>query len=71
MDAAHPRLGWVMESATRSQRPTAYPILVASSLDCLLRDEGNLWDSEKVVSPDRNQIAYAGKALAAGMECFW
>ncbi len=71
VDAVAPRLGWVMESDARGDRQTAYRILVASSADRLRRDEGDLWDSGKVASPEQNQVAYAGKLLAANAECFW
>ena len=71
VDATHPRLGWVLESGTRDDRQTAYRIIVASSMQRLQRDEGDLWDSGKVVSSEQNQIAYAGKPFTANMECFW
>ena len=71
VDAAQPRLGWLIESDARAQQQSAYRILVASSLERLQRDEGDLWDSGKVVSPEQNQIAYSGKPLAANQECFW
>lgn len=71
VDAAQPRLGWLIESNVRAQQQSAYRILVASSLERLQRDEGDLWDSGKVTSPEQNQIAYSGKPLAANQECFW
>ena len=71
VDATSPRLGWVLESGTRGDCQTAYRILVASSMERLQRDDGDLWDSGKVVSPEQNQIAYGGKPLAANQECFW
>ena len=71
VDAAQPRLGWLIESDARAQQQSAYRILVASSLERLQRDEGDLWDSGKVVSSEQNQIAYSGKPFAANMECFW
>lgn len=71
VDAAAPRLSWVLESDARGERQTAYRILVASSPDRLQRDEGDLWDSGKVSSSEQNQIAYAGKPLAANAQCFW
>jgi hypothetical protein len=57
----------VLESHLRGQRQTAYRILVASSAERLQRDEGDLWDSEKVESPEQNQIAYAGKRSGGGL----
>lgn len=71
VDAIGPRLGWVLESGTRGDHQTAYRILVASSMARLERDEGDLWDSGKVVSPEQNQIAYSSKPLAANQEHFW
>ncbi len=71
VDTSAPRLSWVLESDARGDRQTACRILVASSADHLQRDQGDLWDSGKVVSSEQNQIAYAGKPLAANAECFW
>ncbi|MBN8456971.1 MAG: family 78 glycoside hydrolase catalytic domain [Verrucomicrobia bacterium] len=71
VDVPAPRLSWVLESDTRGALQTAYQILVASSADRLRRDECDLWDSGKVVSSEQNQIAYAGRPLAADTECFW
>ncbi|MFO1522944.1 MAG: hypothetical protein U1G05_13065 [Kiritimatiellia bacterium] len=43
-----------------------------ASSEALLREgRGDLWDSGKVGSSAQNQIAYAGKPLAANAECFW
>lgn len=71
VDTAAPRLSWVLKSDTRGERQTAYRILVASSADRLRHDEGDLWDSGKVASSEQNQIAYAGRPLAANAEYFW
>ena len=71
VDAAAPRLSWVLEAAARGERQTAYRILVACSAEKLQRDEGDLWDSGKVTSSEQNQIAYAGMPLAANTECSW
>ena len=50
LDVAAPRLEWRLESSVRDQRQTAYRVLVASSRAHLDADEGDLWDSGKVVS---------------------
>lgn len=68
---AQPRLSWVLESAARGERQTAYRILVASSAAQLKRNDADLWDSGRVASAEQNQITYAGKSLAANAECFW
>ena len=71
IEAAQPRLQWRVESAARGQKQTAYRILVASSAEVLARPEGDLWDSGKVPGDASTQIAYAGKPLASGRQCFW
>jgi len=71
IDAARPRLSWLVDSATRGQRQTAYRILVASSEAKLAGDGADLWDSGKVTSSEQNQIEYAGRPLASNQECFW
>lgn len=71
VDTAQPRLSWVLESSTRGERQAAYRILVASSAAQLKRNDGDLWDSAKVESSEQNQIAYAGRPLAANAQCFW
>ncbi|MFO1492268.1 MAG: family 78 glycoside hydrolase catalytic domain [Kiritimatiellia bacterium] len=71
VDVAKPRLSWVLESEARGEKQSAYHILVASSEALLREGRGDLWDSGKVGSSAQNQIAYAGKPLAANAECFW
>lgn len=71
IEESHPRLNWSLAAAGRSQKQTAYQILVAGSAESLKRDKGDLWDSGKVDSDETAQIAYAGKALASRMECWW
>lgn len=67
-----PRLSWKLTpSSQRSDRQTAYQILVASSAELLGRDRGDLWDSGRVASSDTTAIAYAGKSLASGERCYW
>ena len=68
---ATPRLSWVLESRQRDQRQTAYRILVASSEARLDAEEGDLWDSDKVISDRSTQIAYIGKPLASRQRCWW
>ncbi len=71
IDAAHPRLSWIIESSQRGQKQTAYRILVANSRDILEQDVGDLCDSGKVQSGQSAQIAYAGKQLSSRQHCYW
>ncbi len=69
----HPRMGWVVHSGAKQRGVTqsAYQVLVASRPELLKKNEGDLWDSGKVISDESVHIAYAGKTLASGQACFW
>ncbi|HLK15896.1 MAG TPA: family 78 glycoside hydrolase catalytic domain [Fimbriimonadaceae bacterium] len=73
IDAAHPRLSWVLRCSPeqRGQEQTAYRILVASSASLLNRNRGDLWDSGAVSSRDQNNVGYAGTPLRSGQTCYW
>lgn len=71
IDVPRPRLSWLLDSATRDQRQTAYQVLVASDPSDLAQDRGSLWDSGKVQSSETAQVAYAGRPLASRAVCHW
>ncbi len=71
IDAAKPRLSWLLKSDQRCQRQTAYRVLVASSRAKLDADRGDLWDSGKVESDRSHLVCYGGKKLASHQACFW
>jgi alpha-L-rhamnosidase len=71
IDAARPRISWVIESDRRGERQTAYQVLAASSAEALAADRGDLWDSGKVDSDASIGIAYAGMPLASGADATW
>ncbi|MCX6873247.1 MAG: alpha-L-rhamnosidase N-terminal domain-containing protein [Verrucomicrobia bacterium] len=58
-------------SEVRGQRQTAYQVLIASTPELLAEDQGDLWDSGKVVSDQSIQVEYAGKPLESRMICHW
>ena len=66
-----PRLSWILESPERSQAQSAYRILVSGSRELLDKDQGDLWDSGKVIGANSAQILYGGKVLGSRQECFW
>src|SRR5688500_17076636 len=65
IDATHPRLSWILDSARRGEKQTAYQVLVASKPELLKQDTGDVWDSGKVMSDATSQIVYAGKSLGS------
>ena len=71
VDALRPRLSWVLESPKRAQKQTAYQILVASSLKRLEADEGDIWDTGRVISDRSIQVAYAGPPLLSRKRYYW
>ncbi len=71
IDATSPRLSWILTSEQRSEKQTAYRVLVASSAKLLSQNTGDLWDSGKVVSDETSQIVYSGSPLLSRQSCFW
>jgi len=71
IDSLQPRLSWLLESAERGQRQTAYQVLVASSPALLSDEKADLWDSSKVASGQSVHIVYGGKPLRAGQRAHW
>src|ERR1035441_1627654 len=71
LDTPQPRLSWLLDSAERGQRQTAYQVLVASTAALLAKDKGDLWDSGKVSSGASVQVVYGGKPLRPGQRVYW
>jgi alpha-L-rhamnosidase len=71
VDAACPRLSWVLESERRGQKQSAYQILVAGSEEDLRTAENLLWNSGKVASDRSVRVEYGGQKLQPGSRCLW
>ncbi|WP_299059533.1 family 78 glycoside hydrolase catalytic domain [uncultured Polaribacter sp.] len=73
IDNTSPRLSWkiIEENQTRGQKQTGYQILVASSLEHLENDKGDVWDSGKINSNQSVHNIYQGKPLASAQQYFW
>ena len=71
IDVLRPRLNWILESSRRGQKQTAYRILVASSLQNLKKELGDLWDTGRMESDRSTQIVYNGQELSSRMNCYW
>ncbi len=71
IDEKSPRLSWELVSEKYNQYQSAYQLIVASSLEKLGKNEGDIWDSGKVISSQTNQIAYAGKELKSRQRVWW
>ena len=71
IDLTSPRLSWEICGSERDIRQTAYRILIASSLEKLNSDYGDLWDSQNVKSWLSVNVPYSGKKLDSRTVCFW
>ena len=70
IDAASPRLSWIITSDRRGEKQTAYQIQAASSRELLSQNKPDLWDSGKVASDETSQIVYSGKPLLSRQCCY-
>ncbi|NLX14753.1 MAG: family 78 glycoside hydrolase catalytic domain [Phycisphaerales bacterium] len=71
IDNPSPRLSWLVNSSQRGQFQSAYQILVATSLEKLEQDVGDLWNTDKVPGDRTTQIEYQGLPLTSRTECYW
>ena len=66
-----PRFSWISESKKRSQVQTAYQILVASTIEKLKNNNGDIWDSKRVESDKSILINYEGSELKPATGYYW
>jgi alpha-L-rhamnosidase len=71
MDLVSPRLSWKLTSGSRHILQTGYQILVASSLDKLNDNTGDIWDSGPVESEKSVLVSYGGKPLESRKTYYW
>lgn len=71
IDTPYPRLSWNIKSTEPGTMQRAYRILVATSVNMLEDDKGDLWDSREVESSQSAQIEYAGVPLKSNTTYYW
>lgn len=73
IDNLNPRLSWKLEDSDqeRGQKQAAYQILVASSLQKLNQNVGDVWSSSEIQDSDSVNRVYQGSKLNSGQQCFW
>ena len=71
IDEPAPRLSWAVRAKERAWRQSAYQIVASSDAAKAAAGYGDLWDTGKVASNVSSQIAYGGRSLKAGQQCFW
>ncbi len=71
LDVEKPRFSWVLNSERRGERQTAFQVVAATSPERLAKNQGDLWDSGKILSDNQVQVDYAGRRLASHQSCYW
>jgi hypothetical protein len=71
IQAPYPKLSWTFVDNDLGDTQSAYQILVASSMEALAEDTGDIWDSGKVVSPETEGVVYAGAPLTPATTYYW
>jgi len=71
VDTRTPRFAWQLVASQRNATQRAYRVMVASQLEHLAADKGDLWDSGKVDSERQFNINYDGAALDCMTPCWW
>jgi len=64
-----PEFGWSVPKSLKYQM--AYQILVASEKSILEKNNGDIWDSGRVLSNKSSDVEYDGKALESEKTYFW
>lgn len=74
IDIENPALSWNIKGSAMQKRAmtqTAYQVLVASTAAGLQMNNGDMWNSGKVLSNQMGQIKYLGKPLVSSRQYWW
>ncbi|HLF36244.1 MAG TPA: glycoside hydrolase family 78 protein [Cyclobacteriaceae bacterium] len=71
LDNPFPAFSWEVNDQTRGAAQSAYRILVASSLEKLDSNEGDIWDSGKITSDQSHLVGWQGSELTSRQVCYW
>ncbi|MEM1875153.1 MAG: hypothetical protein QXP51_06135 [Candidatus Hadarchaeales archaeon] len=71
IDTSFPRFSWKVSTPKRGSYQKAYQILVATTLEALQSDVGDMWDSGKVESGESINVPYRGKPLQSRTRYYW
>jgi alpha-L-rhamnosidase len=71
IDDINPRLSWEIISGNRNFIQQAYQIRAAESENNLAANKYLIWNSEKIISDQSNQVVYKGPALKSGQRIYW
>ncbi len=67
----NPVFSWKLSAKAFNVSQEAYQVLLATSEEKLKRNEGDVWDSGKVISTKSQGINFNGKSLKSEVKYFW
>ncbi|GAB3764232.1 glycoside hydrolase family 78 protein [Spirosoma pomorum] len=71
LETTTPRLSWQISGTDRGLIQQSYQVLVASSVEKLAQNRGDLWDSGVVSGDQSIWVPYGGQPLNSRTVCFW
>ena len=71
VDSKEPLFSWVVNSNKRGDFQVAYRIIVSSTKKKAETEDGDVWNSGKVISGNQSDIVYNGSPLKSEKDYFW
>jgi alpha-L-rhamnosidase len=71
IDEPQPRFSWCLDTTQKGAVQTAYRIIVSTSIDKLVQDMGDLWDTGRIISSSSVSISYEGVPLISRQRIWW
>lgn len=71
IEAARPRLSWIIDDNRTGACQGAYRVLVARCAERLQEGQADLWDSGKIASDQSVNVAYDGEPLTSCERVWW
>ncbi|ABE51316.1 Cadherin domain protein [Methanococcoides burtonii DSM 6242] len=66
-----PEFSWTFSDINAGDGQAAYQLLVSSSSSNLTSENGDMWDTGKLMSSSSNNITYNGSSLNGGQTYYW
>ena len=71
IDIQKPWFSWLLTHEERNQTQSAYQIIVSSDKNLSKSENGDVWESGKVISENNVNITYEGNPLESDKSYFW
>lgn len=67
----HPHFSWIIDSSNANTVQKAYQIIISDSKEKIIKNIGNIWDSQKVSGNQSCNIIYNGESLKPDKVYYW